>query len=201
MKEKHIIQTWDNVVKGGRKQYLPKKVRNCKRCIWSTCKSTLDAILDANIHGLKSLKLNNFTGLWTLKCLTDQSPLSIAPTHTCSDRENTCSLIWVNEGHSDITSKPCLITLLLFCIWPLNKPRSYLLLFRAKNCKTTNRKGKDLISRFVVTALKLIFRCRPSRIGEVDQVKLNIPLIYLAHRPLLMFQRLYEWPMWACAVL
>lgn len=159
-------------------------------------------MLDANTRGLKYIKPNiNFTGLWTLICLTEQSPLFTAQPQTCGDRENTCSLIWVSEGHSDITSKPCLITLLLFCIWPLNKPRSRLLQFGAKNCKTTNRKGKDLISRFVVTALKLIFKCHPSRLGEVDQVKLNIPSIYAAHTAPLLFRRVYEWPIWACAAL
>lgn len=115
--------------------------------------------------------------------LDGTEPTYYSSTQTCGDRENTSSLIWVNEGHSDIKSKPRLITLSLFCIWPPWTNQGLTYLFGAKNCKTTNRKGKDLISRFVVTALKLIFRWRPSRLGEADWVKLNILLIYVAHRP------------------
>lgn len=106
-------------------------------------KTVAYAMLDANTRGLKPIKPNiNFTGLWTLICLTEQSPLSTAQPQTCGDRENTCSLIWVSEGHSDITSKPCLITRLLFCIWPLNKPRSRLLQFGAKKLQDNKQKGQ-----------------------------------------------------------
>lgn len=72
---------------------------------------------------------------------------------------------------------------------PFDKPWSSLLVFGAKNGQTTNRKGMDLISRFVVRAQKLIFRCRPSGLGEADQVMPNIAPMYVGHRPLLLCQR------------
>ncbi len=75
----------------------------------------------------------------------------------------------------------------------LDKPRSSLLVFVAKNCQTTNRKGMDLISRFVVRAQKLIFRCRPSGLGEADQVIPNMAPMYVGHRPPLLCQRESLW--------
>lgn len=63
------------------------------------------------------------------------------------------------------------------------------LVFGAKNGQTTNRKGMDLISRFVVRAQKLIFRCHPSGLGEADQVMPNMASMYVGHRPPLLCQR------------
>lgn len=101
------------------------------------------------------------------------------------------------------TLKPSLITRPLSGTRPLDKPRSSLLVFRAKNGQTTNRKGMDLISRFLVRAQKLIFGCRPSGLGEADQVMPNMAPMYVGHRPPLLCQRerVYEWPIWACAAL
>lgn len=91
------------------------------------------------------------------------------------------------------TSKPSLITQPLCSTRPLDKPRSSLLVFVAKNGQTTNRKGMDLISRFVVRAQKLIFRCRPSGLGEADQVMPNMAPMYVGHRPPLLCQRESLW--------
>lgn len=110
--------------------------------------------------------------------------------------KNTTSLIFVNEGQSLITRPLC-------GTQALNKPRSSLLVFGAKNGQKTNRMCMDLISRFVVRAQKLIFRCRPSGLGEADQVMPNMAPMYVGHRPPLLCQRerVYEWPIWACAAL
>lgn len=65
------------------------------------------------------------------------------------------------------------------------------LVFGAKNGQTTNRKGMDLISRFVVRAQKLIFRCHPSGLGMTSecQVMPNMAPMYVGHRPTLLCQR------------
>lgn len=96
--------------------------------------------------------------------------------------KNTTSLIFVNEGQSLITRPLC-------GTQALNKPRSSLLVFGAKNGQKTNRMCMDLISRFVVRAQKLIFRCRPSGLGEADQVMPNMAPMYVGHRPPLLCQR------------
>lgn len=90
-------------------------------------------------------------------------------------------------------SKPNLITRPLWGTRALDKPRSSLLVYEAKNGQTTNRKGIDLISRFVVRAQKLIFRCRPSGLGEADQVMPNMAPMYVGHRPSLLCQRESLW--------
>lgn len=72
---------------------------------------------------------------------------------------------------------------------PVNKAGSSLLMFGAKNGQTTNRKGMDLTAGFVVGAQKLIFRCRPSGLGEADQVMPNNAPMYVGHRPPLLRQR------------
>lgn len=100
--------------------------------------------------------------------------------------KNTTSLIFVNEGQSLITRPLC-------GTQALNKPRSSLLVFGAKNGQKTNRMCMDLISRFVVRAQKLIFSCRPSGLGEADQVMPNMAPMYVGHRPPLLCQR---WSLW-----